>query len=300
MQRIMLRCVILLIHMETHACQICGCAVSNRLNGLLPFYQTGYIGLNYHSSLFRTLHPVSILKPDQVISHEKSKYMDLSLRYRLSKRWQTTLSLPVQRLERREEGVTTSIEGLSDPSLGLTYIVYQPDSNKRKIGQYLSLSAYYKAGLQKYNPDESPYFQIGNGAHSWSAGGLYTLTIKKWIWNTEYMFMHVGTAPGNYHFGNRHSFGQNFYFTYKRRASLILPSLGTLYEVNGVDYVAQVKQDYTGGSVHLFQAGIDFYFKSFQVNCKYSKPVIQKLNEGQTTEGARIRLGFFYYFTQKK
>ncbi|MCC6818417.1 MAG: hypothetical protein IT245_05975 [Bacteroidia bacterium] len=299
MQRIILMCVLLIYTSKMNACDICGCSVMSGNPGILPNFQSHFIGYKHSFRSFNNTHPPSIINPEGTKSYNQYRTHELWGRWYPIKRIQVFASLPFNDFVLNEDGQSRMVSGFGDASLLFNYMVFNTSDSNRKFKHVFISGLGAKFNTGKFNSNEIAAFQIGSGTTDFQAYLSYTAKLKNFGALSEISAKHMGINPNHYNFGDKLFISEKLFYWKDFNKLSLLPHLGFLYEHSGVDKLNSVIQDYTGGSTTFLGVGMDAYVSNFSIGFNVYNPIQQSVGEGLIKESARLQINFLYLFNKK-
>jgi hypothetical protein len=294
-------CILLLGQsVNIYACDICGCNASSNYLGVLPKFRQNFIGIRGQSQYYQSLkHPQS----DNTLSsgHESFLSSEIWGRAVINYKIQVFGFIPYK-INKREEGQKiTTVNGLGDMSLMVNYIMVNRDSSKYLFKQLLQFGGGIKLPTGKYDMLRegvllNPNLQLGSGSFDFPLNLNYTLRYNKLGFNTDIGYTFNGVNNQEFQFGNRLNSGFKFFYWKRTPNFLILPAIGSVFELAKKDKSSNRIQDHTGGSILFFQSGLDLYYKKMAFGFIYRKPLTQNLNAGFVTSKPRVSATIIYLF----
>lgn len=309
MKTLLTFCALFFAGSQSFACDACGCGAGGNYMGILPQFNSNFIGLRLNSRSFETLGAPSLLQTESdTRKQERFETMDLWVRFQPGKRWQVYGYLPYQRAEAVHQGEKHSRSGLGDASAMLNYTVLgNADSLLSQLKYTWQLSAALKAPTAPASGHSTaedsvlgPAFNPGTRSWDYTLGSI--LTLRKYVWgiSTDVFYRVNGQGAKNYTFGNRFNASiRGFYWKNWGRYTL-LPNAGILFEHNGKEVQNGVFVTYSGGSAYFAMLGIENYFKNWSFGCTYQHPIRQELAQGRVKAGPRAQLTLAFIIPNKK
>jgi hypothetical protein len=290
-------CLLLLLFIQTNACEICGCGLGNYYIGILPRFNQRFVGLRYQ---FNSFHTRLDNDPSQ-FSRDFYQTVELWSGWNIGKKWQVLTFIPFNFNHQVSDEGVSDLKGIGDIAILANYKVFTINSGN--LSQLLSIGGGIKLPTGKFdidqnNPDVAAIAntQMGSGSTDFLLDGMYSLRIKKvGIVNTVSYKINSANKD-DYKFGNK--FTANSFVYYAARISTIgfSPNLGVLYENSEASKLLQSKIDLTGGSSLMGSAGAEFSFNKMAVGFNVQLPIAQNFAENQTKERVKGMLHVSFAF----
>ncbi|SDM78456.1 hypothetical protein SAMN05421823_1311, partial [Catalinimonas alkaloidigena] len=280
----------LLVSLPASACEVCGCALGGNSYGILPQFNTNFVGLRWRQSRFyaEMNHPGEARE----FSHDTYNQLELWGRVYLTRRWQVFAFVPyaVNHMAGTEQNVTTA--GLGDASAVVNYTVLKtPDSAATTWRHVLMVGAGVKVPTGHFRQEDkglllNPNFQRGTGSVDGLASAVYTVRYGRVGLNLDASYKFNTANPQQYRFGNQgNASAQVFYWhTWKGTEISLLPNAGLYYEAARRHTDEGFLQANTGGKACLFSVGLETYVRRFTLGVGYKTPVWQRFNSEDMIE----------------
>ena len=148
------------------ACEACGCSIMFWEMGLTPRFQSHQLSMGWNHQRFTSFNSLEAKALGQTGSQEYFQQLDLQLQLRLHQRWRLSVALPYAFLQREIAGETWHLDGWSDPSVLLQYVVLDQEHKKRTAWRHrLSVGLGAKLPLARQNNPPMNW--------NWSAGYIF-------------------------------------------------------------------------------------------------------------------------------
>ncbi len=301
MQRIITLCVLMVYTINMYACNICGCSAMSGTPGILPKFQSHFIGIRQSIRYVEATHPVSLLTPVEQKSKEQYLSTEIWGRWYPHKRIQVFGFVPFNQFTKTESNSTTQLNGLGDVSLLINYLIIQtPDTTSKSFRQVWMAGSGIKLNTGKYQIGESPGFQLGSGTNDLQLYTSHTARYGNAGVLNELQYRITGTNPDYYKFGNKFNWSTKLFYWKKLGRTSILPSIGVFYEKGKYDIWRSIRQAKTGSQLTMSGVGIDIYFKNLAITGNCYLPIHQYINAGLVKEQSRIQINLIYNFNKKQ
>lgn len=287
------------------ACEACGCSIMFWEMGLTPRFQSHQLSMGWNHQRFTSYSSLEAKALGQIGSEEYFQQLDLQLQLRLHDRWRLSVALPYAFLQREIAGETWSLDGWSDPSVLLQYVVLDQENKKRTEWRHrlsAGVGAKLPWGQQAKLPEQDNTqvnFRLGTGSLDGMAYLQYVLRRGDWGLSADVLASRNGENEEDYRYGHRWS-GHLTVFNVIARGKLgIMPSLGLYRETAAEDVQRGYYRSHTGGQYTFGQLGLQVFFPAFSTTLRYQHPLEQKWAEGLTEAGGRMTVQFTYFFGGK-
>ncbi|MEN9345440.1 MAG: hypothetical protein RLZZ60_909 [Bacteroidota bacterium] len=295
MQRILFICVYIAMAIDTsRACNVCACSSLSNAIGVLPQYQTHFVGIRTTYRRFDAEHPISILNPTKNTSQSIFTNAELIGRWYPSSKIQVLGFLPMNHYVQTTGASTTIKKGMGDMSIQVNYLFKTvKDSTQWKTFSMFGIGA--KLATGQFQSDEPAGLQLGTGSNDFWMSSVQTLKYQKTLLMSEASYRLNGTNAFQYHFGNKLNVSERLYYSLKNRCNMYLPFIAYQFESAKLDQAYKVNQTYTGGYSHLLGLGIDVYKNFYQIGINLMHPIKQNLGSHHVVEHNRFQLNFIYF-----
>lgn len=298
-----------LASLAAQACDVCGCGLGGVFFGILPQYNTHYLGLRYSFASFQShINHNSEYTPNER-SHDTYQKLELSSRLMLGDKWQVQMVLPYLSNDMNGTVQKVTSSGMGDPSVLVYYNLFNSGMDlMRNWRQSLLLGGGVKLPLGEFNKKDgglliNPNFQLGSGSLDYLLSANYTVRYKQAGLNMEsgYKF---NTANGQgYRFGNQWNASSYGFYWVETMKVAYLPYAGLYYEQAAMHTDDGKYQINSGGNSLLATIGGQIYHKRLSFNMQYQVPVYQHYNSDEVasieTKG-RFSLGLVCSFSLSK
>ncbi|WP_337043914.1 hypothetical protein [Emticicia sp. 17c] len=267
------------------ACDICGCANGSAFVGLTPRAGTQFIGLRYRSRTFDS-HLNSVL----LKTRETYQTAELWARFYPVKNLQVMAFLPYNSNHQLllNSGTETLKNGIGD-AIVLAHVnvlnTFLDTTNTSHIYQSLMIGGGVKLATGKfeygYEGEINPNFQLGTGSTDFLLSAIHTIKIHSWGLNTEIGGRISTRSNDKYRFGNRINGSLTAFYSKAWGEFSMMPNVGAIVDYGFRDIKEGKRNSQTGGVATLANAGIELYYRRFNVGASYRIPIYQNLGEGE-------------------
>lgn len=300
------------------ACDICNMSVSltpdDTKNRISLLYRNRYATTTFSSLVYKTApnvsgnrHSGAILLPGMESQTHTETYSVVDLRgvYNFNDRLRIIGSLPIVRNERIINSVSQFvISGIGDPFvLGKYNLVRTNVTDEKKVNHRVTLGGGIKIPLGRYDFSHKGSkvqhdIQAGTGTFDFLISLDYILKYKQtgMLFFTNYK-MNTYNHKADYMFGNTLNSSLNLFYSQIMKKVTILPYLGLYLEHGNKDIEMRSFEDNTGGFLLFGTAGVQLFYKDFQLEAMYQHTVANHLNGTQQLDTKnRLQIGVNYLF----
>lgn len=273
----------------SNACEICGCGVGNFYMGLLPNFESKFIGVRYQYMRYNT-----VMKED-ASQYSKDTYQTAEIwgGWNIGKRWRVMGFVPYQINKQVTDDGNKSNNGLGDIIvLGNFSLLhkYRLKANKKTtehewwIGGGIKLpTGYYNVDLESSHANLGDVnAQMGTGSTDFLVNTSYNLRFDKWGVNTTLNYKINTTNNNGYYFGNRFMANSLAYYNIPVKHTVFAPNAGLLFEDAASNYLHDEKVELTGGHALFAMTGIEMSFNKIGAGVNAQLPMAQNFADHQT------------------
>ncbi|MFN3850776.1 MAG: hypothetical protein ACK4NY_15190 [Spirosomataceae bacterium] len=292
--------ILIITAIQSHACDMCGCANSGSFFGILPQSHLRFVGVRYRTRDFDSHLNSQILK-----TKEHFQTTELWGRFYPFKKTQLLVFLPYNfNKQTTLSGRTAKLEGLGDASMIMHYNVFNTfwDSTVHHINQNFLIGGGIKLPTGRYKFEETgeeganANFQLGTGSVDFVLNAIYTLRYHNWGLNFDASHKINTANSSRYRFANRTNGSLTAFYTAKLGDLTVMPNLGTMVEYSKKDTKNGIENDFTGGWVMMANAGIELYYKRFSTGLTFQKPIVQNLVNRESKINQQASVNFTLMF----
>ena len=313
MMRAILIALMLLASFANVNSQACCCSSGSSNYTILPNLDSHLVGIRYsYASYDAIAYPVmnmvmsgeqmSMMGPGQA-AVERMNTLEVFGRFKLPRRFQLSVFLPVHILSESYSGSFTRSAGLGDASILLQYAVIDPAKcTGKKVKHQLKLGFGVKAPTGQFKMDaqgmSSPDLELGTGSVDFLMSGIYTLRYKKFGFNALASYKKDLVNKQQLRFGDKFRTGINpFYVLPEIKKVTITPNAGINFDHVFSNVYEKQLLTYTGGNYISASAGVEVFYKHFAFSTSISPMLMSYLNwGGEPIQRFTFETGLFYKF----
>ena len=273
---------------DAMACEICGCSINGYHFGILPQWKKNLIGMRYSYKGFHSQHLIS--EQLGILGSTSTEYynsVELWGRFYLGKKLQVFAFVPYNYYNQNEPAVKTTASGIGDITIAANYTLYNDASNKDKIfKQTLLAGGGIKLPAGKFKSSKAgevlnPSMNSGSGSVDYLTNMIYTCRLKRIGLNLDASYRINSQNKEEFKYGNRFTTAAKFFYWKDIGKKLsLLPNAGLLYEHAAQDQHHTEIQNYSGGEITWFTAGVEGYAGKINIGFTYNHPVAQNMSKG--------------------
>lgn len=281
-------------------CDVCGYSSGMQSLGLLPQSGSNYIGLHYLGYQARSEHPALFDKNVSEKSRQQYNNLQLSLRIRLSKRFQLLGFIPTGYYRNTGSDTTFSYTGIGDAGLQIGYRI--PIKKSEDENRFLLLYAGIKVPSGKFIPADGQLLRTpasGSGSLDYSAGIAYTRSMRSWGYNGECSFLLTRPNKERYKFGNKSFAAGNIFLSRSTGKWTFMPQAGLRLEYSLHDYDNYDRKwlnEQSGGMLGFVTAGGQVLRQQWGMRLLAYVPAVQHYAGGYVHSGIRAESALFFTF----
>ena len=272
---------------------------------ILPNINKHTVGVRYTYRSSYSIYPSS-LNPEMNgrRTDENMHTAEVFGRFKLHKRLQLSVYLPVNIIQQNEAGTFSKSAGLGDMMFLLQGMLLDPDKcYKGNSRHQLRVGAGLKLPSGQFKMDQNYMFttnmQLGSGSLDVLFNAIYTYRYKQFGFNLLSSYKLNTYNPQQFKFGDKLQGGGNFFYVFKVKESgvQLMPTLGLYCDHNFSNRKNKDVLGYTGGTFVTTSAGLDLYYKRFALSASVIPTVLNKLNwSGEMKQRYAVEAGMYYNF----
>lgn len=290
-KKMIIAAILVLLSFSSGACDICGCSINGYHFGILPQFRKNIVGVSYSYRSFASQHLIS--ETLYILGNRSTEYyntIDVWGRVQVGKRLQLYAFVPVNHFIQREKGVSNKTNGLGDITLAANYVLLNTTPQRdKKIKQTLLAGGGIKLPAGRFNDAKAgeelnPSMNTGTGSVDYLAQVIYQFRYGRTGLNTDVNYRINGANKKEFRFGNRLTTAAKvFYWKDIGKKTTLLPNTGLLYEQAAKDRHHGEVQEFSGGHVLFFVAGLETYRGPLNIGATYNHPLTQNLSKNLVT-----------------
>ncbi|WP_109830441.1 hypothetical protein [Reichenbachiella versicolor] len=311
MKRILLYLLIIisLSAFDSKACDICGCKLGGLSYGILPQYDSHFIGLRYSNASFKAEINYNSPYDQDVYSNDTYNRVDLIGRYVVTSKIYLNVIFPYMHNVMRGNEQNISVSGIGDPMMLIYYNPINTGYEMEKRWKHsLLIGGGLKLPLGNYQAVDNGEiinrnFQLGSGSLDYVVSLNYTLRYNLWGVNIESSYKMNTKNKENYQFGNQINYSSYLFYQIETTLASILPYGGFYYEWSDLHKDGIIIQTNTGGKVLFASIGSQIIRSNWSINVQFQIPVNQSYNVDQYSSisaGERTTIGLMYNISSKR
>ena len=240
---------------ESMACDVCGCKLGGLYFGILPQFNTHFIGLRYSHATFKASMNYNSEYLEDEFSTDTYQRIDLMGRVSITEKLQINFLVPYMRNNMDGSHQKVTSDGLGDP---MVLVYFNPFNTGNEIVKdwkhALLVGGGVKLPVGEYEKEDNGEiinrnFQLGSGSLDYVLSANYTLRYQDWGINLESSYK-INTANSrDYEFGNQANIS-GYLFNYLQTPQVsFLPYGGVFVETAGKHMDGKIEQVNTGGTL---------------------------------------------------
>jgi hypothetical protein len=158
-------------------------------------------------------------------------------------------------------------------------------TNTSHIYQSLMIGGGVKLATGKfeygYEGEINPNFQLCTGSTDFLLSAIHNIKVHNWGLNTEIGGRISTRSNDNYRFGNRINDSLTAFYSKAWGMFSMMPNIGAIVDSGFRDIKEGQRNSQTGGIATLANAGIELYYRRYNVGLSYKLPVYQNLGDGE-------------------
>lgn len=274
---------------QAYACEICGCGVGNFYLGVVPKFNSKFIGIRY-----RALNYKSQMRDDPAeFSNDYYQAIELWGGWNVNRRLQLITFIPYQVSKRITDDGEKYKSGLSDIIVFANYNVLNHTSGF--ANQFLWIGGGLKVPTGQYKIDfedpennlGDPNAQPGTGSLDFIVNVNHTISFKKWGFNTSANYKINTTNSDNYKFGNRFTANTLAYYQVALKSLSFAPMIGVAFDQSSGNSYKNEEVELTGGHALFGSTGLEVSYSKVTVGVTMQIPLAQNFADDQTKASVR-------------
>lgn len=277
MKKICFTAIVLLCTIQTYACDICGCSISNYNPFMFPHLVKSFVSFSYLQRHYR------LSGNDGSFATQRVNTFLLSAQINAGKKLQFSLMAPFQLTSIKSTGSRKLLNGIGDISVLASYKIWNKLTKTSR--QTLLIGGGVKLPTGKYHPVDSDKiqdqsFNVGSGSVDYVLNGSYKLGLHKWIINISSSYKYNTQNKDDFRFGDVFNTSMIAGKRLDIKKWAVMPYLLLNWEQQMQDANNHILQEKSGGHIITSGLGIDVNNKRFTAGVNYQCPVNQRLAKG--------------------
>ncbi|MDE3234313.1 MAG: hypothetical protein KGO81_00050 [Bacteroidota bacterium] len=289
MKRSFLVFIFLITASVSFACPICGCGGGSMYMGLLPNFQSKFIGVRYHYAAY---HTQLANNPGQ-FSDNYYNITELWGGINIGSKFKVLGFVPYYFNKQSDDDGVTYKNGLGDITLLGQYKIWSAINSiggNKVLHQQLWIGGGVKlpTGIFNINVNDTTTTiadinaQLGTGSIDFILNGMYSFTAGNFGFNTSVTYKINSQNKDRYLYGNKFTLNSIAYYNFSGKKMQFSPNIGIGYENTASNELYASKVRYTGSRVTTVIAGLETSFNSIGIGINAQLPIQQDFAEGQT------------------
>lgn len=301
-----LKYIIVFVFMLVVKTSIAGCDMCSMYLGIHPNQTKNSISLRYRFSLYESskAHNHSGGNASHITGTEWRTFQTLETwgQWRVNNKLQLLFMAPFAMNSIENKGlVLDSYNSLGDIQTLARYQIFRSDAEDHNFIHRIVIGFGIKAPTGRFKVESNeglldPHIQTGTGSWDLIYNIGYLLKYNSWGINEEFLFKQNGKNSLEYKFADRISSNTSIFYNFEKNDLNIMPSLGYLFEYANKDKLNDQLQNSTNGKVHYVVPGVDLYYKKFNWNISYQKPIQENLRDVNMNNNYRWLIGMGFAF----
>ena len=286
------------------ACDVCGCTGAAAMSFPGGFIRESQVGLAWQHVRFDSRHLPSILKGSEGVervSTERFQLLMLQSRIRISNRFQLLGNIPVQFVDKQDEGKRTRINGLGDAQLGVSW-QYSPDSVFPGSGWLLQAEYLLKVPTGEYRQEliseqVSRYMLPGTGSYDHFFRVGLQKQVNRWIFRGNYLYRLNGATHDGLQWGDRMQLLTDAgYVLGNMEGHRLLLNAGWLMEWGMPDRQNGQELPFSRYAFGQLQSAVLWRYGSWSAGLTCFVPVNGQLADGRVSVSRRFQIQTVFFF----
>jgi len=281
-------------------CDVCGCSLSGYSMGILPQFNSSFLGTRYSFAGFYA----EVQHGNELSEYSNDTYhrFDLMGRWSVSKKIKLTAMFPVLYNSMNGNVQSLTRSGIGDPVVVVMYQLINDSIKAQKNSLFIGGGV--KSPLGKFTEEDNgilvnPNFQMGSGSVDFLVTLNYLRRINSFTFSNEVVYKINTTNRNKYRFGNQLSWSANvMYFALTKQFKPVF------YTGGFIEYANMHKQHNssvfnTGGLGFYGNIGAQLYYRRMRFNGLFQFPIVQKFNTDNLTSikaSPRFSVDFIFFF----
>lgn len=293
--------ILLALHSNTFACDVCGGVSSPMTNGLLTTNQFHIVGLHYTGDWYQSTN-FDVFTSSSRHTKEWMNRLDVFGRYQFARKWNIEALIPLAMNHYSDNTVNKTISGLGDILIKTNYNLLDRRDSTRQHLLTLGAGVKFPSGLYVNHNDTLFNLYPGTGSIDILLSTNYRLNNKNMGLVMAYTYILKTKNRFGYKYGDLHHFDALLYYKWSNKKSLNLyPLIGCNYQYTLTDQYNNSDVSHGFNSGHLVKAyvGLNTSVKNVLIQLKGGLPIFQNISNGDTRSTGFVEAGVNYLIPKK-
>lgn len=285
----------LALSINSFACDVCGCSLGGFSQGVMPDYNSHFVGLRYSHAGFHSRIDHTSLNQGFEESEDSYQRTDLVFRYNFGHRLKMNVLIPYLFNSMQGTHQRIATQGIGDPIAMINYQLLKEAVIRKN--HFLTVGGGIKLPLGHYSLQDNGTlvnrnFQLGTGSFDFLLNSNYFYRRNKKGVMAEASWKLNTANKQNYRFGNQLNGMVNYVFMTGKNKFNFLSFAGLYGELAGrhCDNGAVVFN--TGGRAVFANLGAQVYWGQVRIGASIQYPLYQNyLTDNITEITSRLRFG---------
>lgn len=305
--------MVICLPLRSMACDACGGSLGAGFYGILPQFQSHFIGMRYSVSFFDASIVYNSQFLDDVYAEDTYQTIDIMGRYSFNRKWQIVGNIPVVSNLSSVQSNDNRITGIGDPRLMAYYrLLNTAEKSAAKWQHAILLGAGVKFPLGEFKERElgeeeegfiNENVQVGTGSLDYLFSAIHTTKFENTGIRLETVYKVNGRNELDYRFGNQFNIAANLFQWMKIGKSILMPNAGLYYESGKEHMDGSIIPLNTGGNATFGVLQMQWYVQNIIIDAMYMRPLHQDYNtDKQTSINAsdRFSVSLLFNITSEK
>lgn len=290
-------------------CDVCGCKLGGLYFGIMPQFDSHFIGVRYSSAYFKAAIRYNSEYLEDETSDDTYRRLDITGRFSINEKLKLNFILPYLSNVMNGSHQNIRSHGIGDPMVLLYYqAINNSVNNEDQVKHALLLGGGLKLPLGRFDAEDqgeiiNRNFQMGSGSLDYLLSANYTIRRNAIGMNSESSYKINSRNKDEYRFGNQFNFSSYFFYWHEFKAITVLPYTGIYFEQAEKHQNHSAEEVNTGGHATFATLGAQAFKGNMTVNCMYQLPIAQRFNSdalSQIEAGNRFSISVMWNIQKKK
>lgn len=287
--------MVLLLAINSNACEVCGGTNPPITIGYLPSNTNHFIGIR---NTFRHYNSTEQLIASQVEYTDYFNSIEIVGKYQLSKKWQLNALIPYSIVTQKNETNLLSKQGLGDISLLSNFLPYVKKDSTGAFQNIFTIGLGFKTptGAFSSNVHETSNMYPGTGAFDVISSISYFHSFNKYAYQIEASNAYRLENVVGYQFGNSLTLNAQLFKKIKLKKQLFQPMIGFNFLLNGKDRIhGKINtESYNDGFVLNGKIGLTWLASKWMISANLQQPIIQNIGNKLVEQKELCQLAIYY------